>query len=175
MKTPPSEPAQPSPVTPADPVSFRYALGRLAKGVAVATTLSDGHDHAMTVDTLMSVSLDPLLVLVCVENDARFRLAVEECGLWGVSILAATARDAASWFASRGRPLTGQLDAFPFHRDASGVALLDGALATLSVTTSALHPAGDHTIVVGRVEAIELPDTVGDALVFYRGQFTRLS
>jgi flavin reductase (DIM6/NTAB) family NADH-FMN oxidoreductase RutF len=155
-----------------EPARFRQAMGRLVAGVSVVTTFSDGLDHAMTADTVTSVSLDPLLVLVCVENEARWHEAVVAAGAFGVSVLAADQRPLSEWFATRGRPLHGQLDRSPFHRgERTGVALLDGALMHLECRTTDIHPAGDHQIVVAEVLSISLPDTVGPALVHFRGRY----
>ncbi|GAA4412080.1 hypothetical protein GCM10023168_33560 [Fodinibacter luteus] len=155
-----------------DPARFRQAMGRLVAGVSVLTTVADGHDHAMTADTLTSVSLDPLLVLVCVEHETRWYGAVTESGFFGASVLAADQRPLSEWFATRGRPLHGQLDRAPHHRGAhTGVALLDGSLMHLECRTTAVHEAGDHAIVVAQVLSISLPDTVGPALVHYRGRY----
>ena len=155
-----------------DPAAFRQAMGRLVQGVCVVTTVADGHDHAMTANTVTSVSLDPLLVLVCVETESRWHDAVLEHGAWGVSVLSADQRALSEWFATRGRPLHGQLDRAPFHRGPqTGVALLDGAMTRLEVRTTSTHPAGDHVIVVGEVLSLDLPDVVGPALVHYRGRY----
>ncbi len=155
-----------------DPARFRQAMGRLVQGVSVLTTTCDGHDHAMTADTVTSVSLEPLLVLACVETESRFHDAVLDCGVWGVSVLSADQRPLSEWFATRGRPLHGQLDRAPFRRgEHTGVALLDGALTHLEVRTTSTHPAGDHVIVVGEVLGLDIPDTVGPALVHYRGRY----
>lgn len=160
---------------PLDSALFRQAMGRVAHGVSVLTTVSDGHDHAMTADTVTSVSLEPLLVLCCVETEARFHDAVVDAGVWGVSVLAAKQRPASEWFATRGRPLHGQLERTPFRRgDRTGVALLDGALMNLEVRTTDVHPAGDHVVVVGEVLALDLPDTVPPALVHFRGGYGSL-
>jgi len=157
---------------PLEPERFRQAMGRLVAGVTVLTTFADGHDHAMTADTLTSVSLDPLLVLVCAENETRWRDAVTEAGVFGVSVLAADQRPLSGWFATRGRPLHGQLDRAPHHRGpVTGVALLDGALMHLECRATDIHPAGDHAIVVAQVVSIALPDTVGPALVHFRGRY----
>lgn len=158
-----------------DPALFRQAMGRIAHGVSVLTTVAAGHDHAMTADTVTSVSLEPLLVLHCAENEARFHDAVVEAGVWGVSVLGADQRPASQWFATRGRPLHGQLDRTPFRRGRhTGVALLDGALVHLEVRTTDIHPAGDHSIVVGEVVGIDLPDSTGPALVHFRGGYGSL-
>ena len=161
---------------PLDPAVFRQAMGRVVHGVSVLTTVAGGHDHAMTADTVTSVSLEPLLVLCCAETEARYHDAVLESGVWGVSVLAADQRAASEWFATRGRPLHGQLDRTPFHRgEKTGVALLDGALMHLEVRTTDVHPAGDHSIIVGEVLSIGLPDTVGSALVHFRGRYGGLA
>ena len=162
-------------VAPVDVGVFRRAMGRFATGVTVVTTLERGVDHAMTANAFASVSLDPLLVLVCVEQEARFHDAVQAAGVWSVSILDGSARAVAAWLATRGRPLHGQLDRVPHHRGLqTGTALLDQSLATMECRTTALHAGGDHTIVVGEVLAAELPEREGAALVYYRGAYGRL-
>lgn len=160
---------------PLDSALFRQAMGRVASGVSVVTTVAAGHDHAMTADTVTSVSLEPLLVLCCVETEARFHDAVVDAGFWGVSVLGVGQRAASDWFATRGRPLHGQLDRTPFRRgEATGSALLDGALMHLEVRTTDVHPAGDHSIVVGEVLTIGLPETAPPALVHFRGGYGSL-
>ena len=154
---------------------YRLAVGRLATGVTIVTSRLGELDHAMTANALASVSLEPLLVLVCVEREARFHDAIIESGLWGVSILPSTARAAADWLATRGRPLHGQLDRIPIHRGQTGVALLDESLSTLECETAEAYAGGDHTIVVGRVLSVEISDRPGDALVYYRGRYDTLA
>lgn len=150
---------------------LRRVMSRFATGVTVVTTVIDGHDHAMTANTLTSVSLEPPLVLVCVEQDTGWHEAVLDAGVWGVSVLPVAARGAATWLSTGGRPLLGQLAQVPHHRGALGVALLDGALATLECRTSATHPAGDHTIVVGEVVSTSATDRPDDALIYYRSRY----
>jgi flavin reductase (DIM6/NTAB) family NADH-FMN oxidoreductase RutF len=155
---------------------FRRAAARFVTGVTVVSTRVGATDHAMTANAFTSVSLDPVLVLVCVERDARFHDAVEAAGVWGVSVLAEASRGASQWLATRGRPLHGQLDRVPHHRgEVTGVPLLDQSLATFECRTTALHPGGDHSIVVGEVVAVELPDVPGRPLVYYRGGYTHLA
>ena len=81
------------------PTSLRHTMAHFATGVTVVTTLEDGHDHAMTANSLTSVSLDPPLVLVCVAKDTGWHEAVTQSGVWGISILPSAARPAASWWA----------------------------------------------------------------------------
>ncbi|MEI2733229.1 MAG: flavin reductase family protein [Dermatophilaceae bacterium] len=154
---------------------FRRAFGRFATGVAVVTCRHDGLDHAMTANAVASVSLDPPLVLVCVEVETRFHEAIVGVDAWGVSVLTASARPAARWLATKGRPLQGQLDVVAHHRGPlTGVALLDDSLATLECRTAAIHPAGDHSIVVGQVLGLTLAESEQPALTFYRGAFGSL-
>ena len=158
-----------------DVARFRRAMARFATGVTVVTTVVDGIDHAMTASAFTSVSLEPLLVLVCVEREARFHDAVTESGVWGVSVLDESARPASQWLATRGRPLHGQLDRVPHTTGpVTGVALLEQSLSALECRTTDVHIAGDHSIVVGEVLSIELPDSPAGPLLYHRGAYTHL-
>lgn len=173
---PPPDTALGSPVGgPVDTAAFRRAVGHFASGVTVVTTRVGTVDHAMTASAFTSVSLDPVLVLVCVDKEARFRDAVLESGTWGVSVLSVADRRAAEWFAMKGRPLIGQLDRYPHHRDLTGAALLDSAVAWLECRTHAVYDGGDHDIVVGAVLSALEGDRDGVPLVYHRGRYGRLA
>ena len=118
------------------------------------------------------VSLDPFLVLVCVEKVARFHEAVLESGRWAVSVLGENAIEASNWFATRGRPLAGQLSGFPFTRgEESGAALLADALATIECGTIGVYDGGDHDIVVGEVLSVAVPRPDDRPLVYFQGKY----
>lgn len=155
-----------------DESAYRLAVSRFVTGVTVVTTAHEGLEHAMTANAVCSVSLDPLLMLLSVEQDARFHDAVLAAGVWGISVLAHDQRAAAAWLATPGRPLHGQLDRVP-HRTgpATGVPLLEGSLSCFELETSAVHPAGDHSLVIGHVRSIWMNDHPGEALVYYRGRY----
>jgi flavin reductase (DIM6/NTAB) family NADH-FMN oxidoreductase RutF len=163
----------------AEQAAYRAALRRFASGVTIVTTAGTGPeqdavDHAMTATAFTSVSLDPPLVLVCVEKIARFHQAILDAGVWGVSILAETGQQAADALAIRGRELDGQLTAYAIKRGVTGVALFTDALARLECRTTATHDGGDHTIVVGEVvsaEAINNEAQIGP-LVYYAGRYS---
>lgn len=160
---------------PVDPARYRLAMGRFATGVAVVTARLRGHDVALTVDSLTSVSLDPLLLLVSLHPEARVLEAVQEGSGLGVSVLGADQRALAQWMGETGRPLHRQLARVPHHRGpATDMALVDDALATFECRTHALHEAGDHTLVLGEVLGMEAEPTDRHALVHYRGRLGEL-
>lgn len=154
---------------------FRRAIGRFATGVCVVSTVDAGVDHAMTANAFTSVSLEPLMVLVCIERSARFHAAVKASGTWAVSVLDASAQTVADRLATRGRPLSGQLDPVPHRRGTlTGAALPLQAVAWLECRTHALYPGGDHSILVGEVTGIELGDMDAGALLYHRGGYLPL-
>lgn len=167
---------QPAPGGVVDPEDFRQVIGRFATGIAIVTTVVRGEDHAMTVNAFTSVSLDPLLVLFCAEKIARFHGVVLETGEWAVSVLAEGSQDASRWFATRGRPLDGQLGGYAFERgEQTGAPIFRDALAALECRTCAVHDGGDHSIVVGEVLGVRMPDPRGRPLLYYEGRYRGLS
>lgn len=141
-------------------------MARCATGVVVVTTVVDGFDHAMTANSFTSVSLDPRLILFCVQRDSRFHEAITIAPRWEVNLLASDQAAAARWFAERGRPLERQMQVVEHTRDDAGIALLAGSIGHLGCTTEAIYPGGDHSIVVGRVERITHENFEAPALVF---------
>ena len=162
-------------MTDVDLAAFRRSASRFASGIVVVSTSLDGVSHAMTATAFTAVSLDPLLVLVCVEKIARFHDAVLATGTWAVSVLGEESEKAAAWLATRGRPLEGQLDAFRHHRGPLTAApILDDALAAMECRTTAVHDGGDHSIVVGEVLAVTEPSPEGGPLLYYSRNYRRL-
>jgi flavin reductase len=158
-----------------DPDLFRAAMSQFASGVTVVTTVQGGIDHAMTASAFTSVSLDPPLVLVCVDKSSRFHQAVALSRTWGASILAGSQLDVARWLATRGRPLDAQLHAHPHRRGKhTGAPLLEHALCRLECRTWEMYDGGDHTIVVGEVVWLDASDTDEPAMVWFRSSFGSL-
>lgn len=159
-------------VQPVDPAAFKLALGRFATGIVVVTTTVRGEDHAMTANAFTSVSLDPPILLLCVEKIARFHESVLESGVWGVSVLAEDAGNSATWFATRGRPLHGQFDGLKVTRGPrTGVPLLGDALSTVECATRSVHDGGDHTVVLGDALSVAVPAPQGSPLVYWSGAY----
>jgi len=161
----------PDPEPAADPDVYRAAIARLPAGVVVVAVHWRGIDYAMTASAVTSVSLDPPMLLFCVHVDARFREALDDVDLWAVSVLADTAEPVAAWLASPGRPAVGQLARVPHTRaPLSGAAWVDDAAAWFECRTAAVHPAGDHDIVVGTVLDARQGAPAAGGLVHLRGR-----
>jgi flavin reductase (DIM6/NTAB) family NADH-FMN oxidoreductase RutF len=149
-----------------EPARFRRALGRFATGIAVVTTVHDRQVHGMTANAFNSVSLDPPLVLVSLANGSRLHRLLPMSGRYGVSVLREEQEGLSRHFAAQGAAAE---VAFVWREE---MPLLAGALAHLVCTTVDVHPAGDHTLYIGRVEALDYSS--GSPLLFYTGEYGRL-
>jgi flavin reductase (DIM6/NTAB) family NADH-FMN oxidoreductase RutF len=151
-------------------------LGRFAAGITIMSTLQDGVAHAMTANAFTSVSLDPPLVLVCVDKGVRMHDAVLECGYWAVSVLAGSHQPIAERFARSGRDLLTQFEGIATQPGPkSGCPLIEGALSWLECRTWATYDGGDHTIVVGEVLSLGAGEPVDPAaLIYYAGDYRQL-
>jgi flavin reductase (DIM6/NTAB) family NADH-FMN oxidoreductase RutF len=159
--------------TPAvDPVRFREVIGSFATGVAIVTAHGPEGPAGLTTNAVSSVSLDPMLILVCFDNASRTLPVVRAAGRFAVNVLRAGQEELAQVFASK-RVATEKFESVT-HTVAHGVPVLDDALAWIACDLDALHAAGDHTIGVGRVTQLHA-DAAGDPLVFFRGRFARLA
>jgi len=147
-----------------DPKHFRRTLGRFATGVTVVTVARPEGPHGMTANAFLSVSLDPPLVLVSVDRRARMHAYLEEAQRYGVSVLARDQEVAARHFA--GKPRAGFE---PQFRWVEGVPLLEGAVAQIVCDVWERIPAGDHTLVLGRVRWLDYWER--EPLVFFGGDF----
>ena len=150
-----------------DPRQFRNALGRFASGVTIITTEYEGRTHGMTANAFVSVSLQPPLVLVAVDNRAQMHQLLPASGWYGVSILADDQEAYSNHFA--GRKAEGVEVRFVRKRD---MPMIDGAVAHLVARVVGAHLAGDHTLYIGQVEYLEWQDR--QPLLFYAGQYRRL-
>lgn len=155
-----------------DSALFRQAMGRYATGVSVMTVrCGDGQPHGMTANAVSSVSLDPLLVLVCVARDTVMSRLVGDAGAFGLSFLAADDEHLSDHFANPGRPRgADQFGGVDTVDGPTGTPLLSSALATLDCRVWKVHDGGDHDIVVGEVVHISVgPDA--PALGYYQSTY----
>jgi flavin reductase (DIM6/NTAB) family NADH-FMN oxidoreductase RutF len=156
------------------PELCRRVLGTFATGVTVITAeRAPGQVHGMTANSFASVSLDPLLVLVCVDQDARLLSYLKAQRRFGISILKDSQQHLSELFADPQQdPADYARLGVRFRWTDTGIPLLEDALAHLACNLIAQHMAGDHTIFIGEVESLDLRD--GEPLLYYRGQYRRL-
>jgi flavin reductase (DIM6/NTAB) family NADH-FMN oxidoreductase RutF len=146
---------------------FRAALSRFPSGVTVVTTKDGtGKLHGITVSAFCSVSLEPPLILVCIEKITGSHAALKESGVFVVNILNETQSELSIHFASQ---LDDKLSDIKFTEGIQGLPILEGVAASLECRVHAEHDGGDHTIFVGEVEKI----TVNDArpLAYLHGDY----
>jgi flavin reductase (DIM6/NTAB) family NADH-FMN oxidoreductase RutF len=152
------------------PDEFRSVLGRFPSGVTIVTTKNgNGADEGMTVSAFCSLSLNPPLVLICIEKNASAYQALTASSGFVVNILAASQEQIARRFAIV------DIDRFEgvgYSRSQDGFAILDDVLGVIECATFAMHDAGDHTIIVGEVEAARAQS--GTPLLYYRGGYAQL-
>jgi flavin reductase (DIM6/NTAB) family NADH-FMN oxidoreductase RutF len=153
-----------------DPELFREVFGRFATGVAVITSAGSAGAGGMTANALCSLSLDPLLALVCFENRARTLPIVREAGRFAVNVLAADQERLAGVFASK-LPESEKLEEVA-HRLEHGMPIIQGSLAWAACELNELMAGGDHTIAIGRVISMGLGD--GEPLLWYAGRYHAL-
>ena len=147
---------------------FRSLFGHFPTGVAVVTGVGERGPVGMTANAVCSLSLDPLLVLVCFDNDARTLPIVREVGRFGLNMLRADQGTLSRVFASK-LPEHEKFAGVSHHIE-DGVPIIEGTLAWMTCDLEELHPGGDHTIGVGAVREMA-EDASGDPLVWYRGDY----
>ena len=152
-----------------DAHAYRSAIGHFATGVAVVTCDGPDGPSGLTTNAVTSLSLDPLLLLVCFDNGSRTLDAVRGAGRFAVNVLRAGQEDLAGVFASK-RVQTEKFEAVT-HRIEHAVPVLDDALAWIACDLDQLHPAGDHTIAIGAVTHVWTAEGEAAPLLFYRGAF----
>jgi 3-hydroxy-9,10-secoandrosta-1,3,5(10)-triene-9,17-dione monooxygenase reductase component len=153
-----------------DARTFRDALGRFATGVAFVTATPDGEPAGLIVNSLASVSLEPPLVSFCPSRSSLTWSRMRRAGWFGVNVLGREHEEFARRAARAGADrFAGPSWALGHH----GVPLVADALATLECEIVAEHPAGDHWIVVGRVDDARMAPA-GEPLVFFGGAFGTL-
>jgi flavin reductase (DIM6/NTAB) family NADH-FMN oxidoreductase RutF len=154
-----------------DTTEFRRVMDHFATGVTVVTTVKpDGGPCGLTVNSFCSVSLEPTLVLVCVEVDADSHDCIVAKGHFAVNVLAESkgevlSRRFATW------EVEDKFQGVAYREERSGAPVLDDALAWIDCRVAQQIPAGDHTIFLGEVLDADVQE--GGPLVYYRGGYGR--
>ncbi len=164
--------------TQGDIDEYRRLSTEQAAGVGIVSTVWRGRDYAATVTSYFSVSYDPPTMLVSLYEGSRIAQAVAASGHWALTLLTVDQRRQANWLASPGTPIEGLMSQVPFRRGpATGSAVLEGGLAFFEVSTTALHGAATHLLVVGNVVSMgsgALWDAGLSPLLHYAGDYRRI-
>ena len=150
---------------------FRRALGQFATGITVVTTR--GHDArplGLTVNAFCSVSLEPPLVLICLDRRSEVNAGLVEAGRFNVSVLAESQEEMSRRFAAGG-PL--KFEGIQMPAGSNGLPLVAGSLADLECRLVVVHEAGDHTLYIGEVERLDCRP--GRPLVYHGSAYRRLA
>jgi 3-hydroxy-9,10-secoandrosta-1,3,5(10)-triene-9,17-dione monooxygenase reductase component len=153
-----------------EPRSFRDALAKFATGVAFITAAPNGEPTGLIVNSLTSVSLEPPLLSFCPSRSSLTWSRMRRARRFGVNVLGRQHERFTARATPAGADRFADLEWEPGHR---GVPLLTDALATLECEIVAEHPAGDHWIIVGRVDDLRI-SPIKDPLVFFAGAFGTL-
>jgi flavin reductase (DIM6/NTAB) family NADH-FMN oxidoreductase RutF len=153
---------------------FRRAMGNFATGVTIITVDLEGEVHGMTANAFASVSLDPLLVLVCVDHATRTHAHLHAKKRFGINVLCENQRAISEYYARPERTHeNAETEAGArFDRTAQGTPVLHGALAYLECRLHSAQVAGDHTIFIAEVEDVVVRE--GEPLLFFRGKYRKV-
>jgi len=149
-------------------------MGAFATGVTIITVDLDGEVHGMTANAFTSVSLDPMLVLVCVDHSTRTHAHLHSKKRFGINVLGEDHKAISEYYARQERSHEhAEVEAGArFDRTGHGTPMLHGALAYLECRLQTAEEAGDHTIFIAEVEDVVLRE--GDPLLFFRGKYRKV-
>lgn len=152
---------------PPTAAQYKAVMRHFPTGVTVVTSLRNGEPRGLTVSSFASVSIDPPLVLICVNREARSYLFISTSRIFCVNVLAGNQRDLAERFSGKRREE--QFKGVEFDVDATGAAVLRGTVAHLDCEVVEEHTAGSHSIFIGRV--LSCSARPGSPLGYYNGDF----
>jgi flavin reductase (DIM6/NTAB) family NADH-FMN oxidoreductase RutF len=157
-----------------DPQEFRSIMSSFATGVTVITAAAGDEMQGMTANAVTSLSLDPVMMLICVDKTSHTHHVLEAGGAFAVNVLGAHQEDVSRLFAKKAPPERGSLRGQRFRLGKAGAPVLEDALAFVECRIVDTHTGGDHTIFVGEVVDAGVADDV-EPLLFFRGQYRTLS
>jgi flavin reductase len=154
---------------------FRNALGQFATGVTVVTVEREpGSAFGMTANAFASVSLNPMLILVCVEERAKILPLLHKKKRFGISVLKQGQQAVSEYFAQAEQNSEAEYRlGLGYRWTPEGVPVLEDTVVQLSCSVVGVHVAGDHTIVIGKVEDAEIHG--GEPLLFFRGEYRHIA
>ncbi|WP_299592195.1 flavin reductase family protein [uncultured Microbulbifer sp.] len=161
----------PEPAAAIDPLALRQVFGQFATGVTIVTTRDqDGQPVGMTASSFNSVSLDPPLVLWCIDRKAGCFDAFNNCNHFAIHVLNQGQSDLSSLFARKG---VDRFEQVSYTLNTQGVPLLEEYCARLECSVEHRYAGGDHVIMVGRVRGMSNQEHA--PLVFHRGRYAQIA
>lgn len=157
--------------TAIDPRLYRDVMGRFATGVTVITFQTPEVTRGMTANAVTSLSLDPTLLLACVDKRTLAHARLEQADAFAVNILAEDQLELSRYFARAGIEDMGEVE---YHSAVTGAPIIDGVLGWFDCAVHERLDGGDHTIYVGRVLELSLERPEAKPLLFYAGGYHRL-
>lgn len=157
-----------------DPQEFRAIIGHFATGVTVITAAAGDELQGMTANAVTSLSLDPVMVLICVDKTAHAHRIIEQGGAFTVNILGEHQEDVSRLFAKRAEPERGALRGQGFRIGTTGAPVLEDALAYIECRVAEVLTGGDHAIFLGEVVNAAVVNDVAP-LLFFRAQYRTLA
>lgn len=157
-------------MSPPDPPSFRAAMAVLPTGVTVVTATGPGGPAGATANAVASLSIEPMLMLACLDRGSRTLRAVQAANRFGINVLHAGQEPVARAFATKA-PVAAKWEGVAWS-ERDDVPAIEGALAFVACDLRDSIAGGDHVIVTGEVTALEASD--GVPLVFHRGEYRPL-
>ena len=157
-----------------NPTEFRKAMGAFATGVTIITVDLDDEVHGMTANAFTSVSLDPMLVLVCVDHSTRTHAHLHAKKRFGINVLCEDQMAISEYYArpERSHEHAEAEAGARFDRTRHGTPMLHGALAFLECRLESVQEAGDHSIFIAEVEDVVVRE--GDPLLFFRSVYRKI-
>ena len=159
-------------MTPTDPASFRTAMGMLPTGVTIVAAPGPDGPAGATANAVCSLSIEPMLMLACLDRGSRTLLAVQAANRFGISVLHAGQEEIARAFATKA-PVAEKWEGVDWS-ERDGVPAIDGALAFVACDLRDVIAGGDHVIVTGDVVSLDAPGGAAP-LVFHDGEYRPLA
>jgi flavin reductase (DIM6/NTAB) family NADH-FMN oxidoreductase RutF len=150
---------------------FRAVMSRFATGVTVATTCQGSRRLGITVNAFASVSLEPPLVLVCIDRTSRVHDAFIESGIFAVNFLTSDQEELSRCFAGDTDCRHNEFCGVASHVEATGAPVFDEALAFVDCRIDQVYDGGDHDILLGRVQALGTGARGAEPLLYYRSEY----
>ena len=154
-----------------DPLEFRTIIGHFATGVTVITTCDGDKLHGMTANAVSSLSLAPVMVLICVDKTTHAHDVISAGGVFVVNILGEHQETLSRVFAKKGEPEVGSLRGQPYRVGETGAPILADCLAFIECRVANTLDGGDHTIFLGSVVSEGVENDNVKPLLFYRGGY----